>query len=188
MSQETRDAQRVVPWALMASLVICTVLYILVALMVTGLADYRELGVADPVYVALAAAGLRWHGRNSLIGAVVVVGLISALLVTLLGQVRIFYGMSRDGCCRRRLWPSIRDGARRTLERSSLVRERGPHRRRFPLQLLGELISIGTLLAFAIVMSRRDRFASDAGRICRVPSACPVIPGARLRAYWCAWH
>lgn len=151
MSQETRDAQRVVPWALIVSLGICTVLYVLVALMVTGLADYRILGVADPVYVALAAAGPALAWAKPVIGVVVVVGLISALLVTLLGQVRIFYAMSRDG-----LLPPL----------FSVVhpRLRTPHictlitgvtaaliAGAFPLQLLGELISIGTLLAFAVV-------------------------------------
>lgn len=83
MSQETRNAQRVVPWALIGSLAVCTVLYILVALMVTGLADYRELGVADPVYVALVAAGPALAWAKPLIGAVVVVGLISALMASL---------------------------------------------------------------------------------------------------------
>ena len=97
MSQETRNAQRVVPWALILSLVICTTLYVLVALMVTGLADYRQLSVSDPVYRALDAAGPALAWAKSLVGAVVVVGLISALLVTLLGQVRIFYAMGRDG-------------------------------------------------------------------------------------------
>ena len=78
--------------------VICTVLYVLIALMVTGLADYRQLSsVADPVYVALDAAGPVLSWAKSLVGAVVVVGLISTILVSLLGQVRI-----------------LRDGARRT--------------------------------------------------------------------------
>jgi APA family basic amino acid/polyamine antiporter len=151
MSQETRNPQRVVPWALMASLAICTVLYILVALMVTGLADYRVLGVPDPVYVALAAAGPALAWAKPLIGVVVVVGLISALLVTLLGQVRIFYAMSRDG-----LLPPMFSAVHPRL--------RTPHictlvtgvtaaliAGAFPLSLLGELISIGTLLAFAVV-------------------------------------
>jgi APA family basic amino acid/polyamine antiporter len=86
MSQETRDAQRVVPWALILTLVICTVLYVLIALMVTGLADYRQLSVADPVYVALDAAGPVLSWAKSLVGAVVVVGLISTILVGLLGR------------------------------------------------------------------------------------------------------
>ncbi|MBL8267074.1 amino acid permease, partial [Steroidobacter sp.] len=178
MSQETRDAQRVVPWALMASLAICTVLYILVALMVTGLADYRDLGVADPVYVALAAAGAGLAWAKPLIGAVVVVGLISALLVTLLGQVRIFYAMSRDGLLPPMFmsvhpkWRTPHVGTLVTGAAATLIAGA------FPLQLLGELISIGTLLAFAIVcfgviVLRRNR--PDLARPFKVP-AYPWVP------------
>jgi APA family basic amino acid/polyamine antiporter len=151
MSQETRDAQRVVPWALIASLAICTLLYVLIALMVTGLADYRELGVPDPVYVALARAGSSLAWAKPMIGAVVVIGLISALLVTLLGQVRIFYAMARDGL----LPPMFAavDRRSRTPIAGTLVTGvvAALVAGAFPLRLLGELISIGTLLAFAIV-------------------------------------
>lgn len=178
MSQETRNAQRVVPWALIASLVVCTVLYILVALMVTGLADYRELGVADPVYVALSAAGPALAWAKPLIGAVVVVGLISALLVTLLGQVRIFYAMARDGLLPpmfMAVHPRLRTphiGTLVTGATAALIAGA------FPLQLLGELISIGTLLAFAIVCTgvivlRRRR--PDLARPFRVPGY-PWVP------------
>jgi basic amino acid/polyamine antiporter, APA family len=151
MSQETRNAQRVVPWALILSLVICTALYVLVALMVTGLADYRQLSVSDPVYRALDAAGPALAWAKSLVGAVVVVGLISALLVTLLGQVRIFYAMGRDG-----LLPPLFSAVHprsRVPSAGTLITGVGAAlvAGAFPLRLLGELISIGTLLAFAIV-------------------------------------
>ncbi len=151
MAQETRNAQRIVPWALLASLAICTVLYILIALMVTGLADYHVLAVSDPVYVALAAGGSTLAWAKPLVGAVVVVGLISVLLVTLLGQVRIFYAMARDGLLPKMfaaLHPRTRTPYIGTiLTGSATVLIAGL----FPLNLLGELISIGTLLAFAIV-------------------------------------
>jgi APA family basic amino acid/polyamine antiporter len=151
MAQETRNAQRVVPRALIASLAICTVLYILIALMITGLADYHALNVADPVYAALAAGGPALAWAKPLVGAVVVIGLISVLLVTLLGQVRIFYAMGRDGLLPEmfaRVHPrsgtpvagTLVTGAATVLIASLL-----------PLDLLGELISIGTLLAFAVV-------------------------------------
>lgn len=178
MSQETRNAQRVVPWALILSLVICTALYVLVALMVTGLADYRQLSVSDPVYRALDAAGPVLAWAKSLVGAVVVVGLISALLVTLLGQVRIFYAMGRDGllpplfaavhpCSRVPSAGTLLTGVGATLVAGA-----------FPLKLLGELISIGTLLAFAIVcigvmVLRRRR--PDLPRAFRVPGY-PWVP------------
>lgn len=151
MSQETRDAQRVVPRALLASLAICTVLYVLMAFMVTGLADYRTLDVSDPVYVALDAAGPALAWAKPLIGAVVVVGLVSALLVTLLGQARIFYAMGRDGLLPKmfmRVHPRLRTPHVATLftgATAALIAGA------FPLKLLGELISIGTLFAFAMI-------------------------------------
>jgi len=151
MAQETHNPRRNVPLALIASLAICTALYVLVALMITGLADYRLLNVPDPVYVALAQAGPALAWAKPLIGAVVVVGLISALLVTLLGQVRIFYAMARDGLLPKLFmavhprWRTPHLGTLVTGITTAVIAGL------FPLQLLGELISIGTLLAFAIV-------------------------------------
>jgi basic amino acid/polyamine antiporter, APA family len=151
MSQETRNAQRTVPLALLAALGICTLLYALIALMVTGLAEYHTLAVPDPVYVALAAAGPALAWARSLVGAVIIVGLISALLVTLIGQVRIFYAMARDGLLPRafmRVHPRLHTphiGSLTTGLVAAVVAGV------FPLRLLGELISIGTLLAFVVV-------------------------------------
>ena len=151
MSQETRDPQRTVPSALIASLAICTVLYVLMALMMTGLVDYRALAVPDPVHLALAAAGPALAWAKALVGIMIGVGLISTLLVTLLGQIRIFYAMANDGLLPpwfatihpRWLTPHI--GTIVTGVGAALIAGV------FPLKLLGELISIGTLLAFAIV-------------------------------------
>lgn len=151
MSQETRNAQRTVPLALLAALGICTVLYVLIAMMVTGLADYHRLAVPDPVYVALATAGPALAWARSLVGIVIIVGLVSALLVTLLGQVRIFYAMARDGLLPKtfmRVHPRLRTphiGTIVTGVAAAIVAGV------FPLRLLGELISIGTLLAFVVV-------------------------------------
>ena len=178
MSQETRDAQRVVPWALILTLVICTVLYVLIALMVTGLADYRQLSVADPVYVALDAAGPVLSWAKSLVGAVVVVGLISTILVGLLGQVRIFYAMGRDGLLPP--WFAAVHPRSRVPIAGTLLTGLGTALVAgvFPLTLLGELISIGTLLAFAIVcigvmVLRRRR--PELPRAFRVPGY-PWVP------------
>jgi APA family basic amino acid/polyamine antiporter len=151
MAQETRNAQRVVPMALIASLIVCAVLYILVALMVTGLADYRSLGVSDPIDVAIAAGGRGMAWAKPMVGAVVVVGLISVLLVTLLGQVRIFYAMGRDGLLPRMF--IIVDPRSGTPRMGTIVTGASAAviAGIVPLNLLDELISIGTLLAFAIV-------------------------------------
>jgi APA family basic amino acid/polyamine antiporter len=182
MSQETHNPRRTVPLALIASLAICTALYVLIALMITGLADYRLLNVSDPVYVALAAAGTALAWAKPMVGAVVVVGLISALLVTLLGQVRIFYAMARDGLLSKMFMavhprfgtPHI--GTLVTGVTAAIIAGV------FPLNLLGELISIGTLLAFAIVclgviVLRRRR--PDLLRPFRVPGY-PWVPLAGI--------
>ncbi len=182
MAQETRNPQRVVPWALISALAVCAILYVLVGLMVTGLADYRTLGVPDPVYAALSAAGPKLSWAKPIVGAVVVVGLVSVILVTLLGQVRIFYAMARDGLLPKALLtvhpktgvPVV--GTLLTGIGAALVAGV------FPLSLLGELISIGTLLAFAIVclgviVLRQQR--PDLPRPFRVP-AYPWIPIAGI--------
>jgi basic amino acid/polyamine antiporter, APA family len=151
MSQETRNPQRTVPLALIASLAICTVLYVLMALMMTGLADYRALAVPDPVHLALAAAGPALSWAKALVGVIIGVGLISSLLVTLLGQIRIFLAMANDGLLPSWFatihprWSTPHIGTIVTGVGAALVAGL------FPLKLLGELISIGTLLAFAIV-------------------------------------
>ncbi len=150
-AQEARNAKRDMPIGILASLGICTALYIVVALVLTGIVHYSELNVPDPIAVAINAAGtgVGWLRPVIKIGAIA--GLSSVILVMMLGQPRIFYAMSKDG-----LLPTI-------------FSEVHPHFRTpwlatiltgcvamvvaglFPIGLLGELVSIGTLLAFAIV-------------------------------------
>jgi basic amino acid/polyamine antiporter, APA family len=151
MSQETRNPARVVPLALIAALGICTLLYVLVALMVTGLVDYHLLAVPNPISVALAAGGPSLAWAKVLVDAVIAVSLVSALLVTLLGQVRIFFAMAKDGLLPGMFaavhprWRTPHLGTVVTGLTAALIAGF------FPLKLLGELISIGTLLAFMVV-------------------------------------
>jgi basic amino acid/polyamine antiporter, APA family len=145
---------------------------------VTGLAGYRTLGVADPLYSALAAAHAQLGAVKALVAVVAIVGLISVVLTSIVGQVRIFYAMARDGLlpeCFARL-----SGGRRTPVASVLVTGGVATvlAAFVPLATLGELISIGTLLAFAAVCAGvviLRRIAPEARRPFRTPWV-PVVP------------
>ncbi|HEU4648286.1 MAG TPA: amino acid permease, partial [Gemmatimonadales bacterium] len=150
-AQEAKKPQRDMPIGILGSLAICTVLYIAVALVLTGIVKYTQLNVPDPMAVGINAAGpgLAWLRPIVKIGAIA--GLSSVILVMLLGQPRIFYSMSKDG-----LLPPVFSAVHprfRTPWLASLLT--GAFAMAFagllPIGLLGELVSIGTLLAFAIV-------------------------------------
>ncbi len=139
------------PIGILGSLAVCTVLYILMALVMTGLAHYSELNVPHPVSVAIAKAGpgLAWLELLVNIGAVA--GLASVVLVMLLGQPRIFFAMSRDGLLPAafgKVHPKFQTPYIPTIITGTIA---GIVAGLFPIGLLGELVSIGTLLAFAIV-------------------------------------
>ena len=151
LAEEARNPQRTLPWSLFASLLICTVLYVGVSLVITGLADYRSLAVADPLYYALSAAHAPLGPLKALVSVVALVGLVSVVLACIVGQVRIFYSMARDGL----LPPALArvSGAQQTPVIGTMVTGcvaaliAGV----IPLATLGELISLGTLLAFTMV-------------------------------------
>ena len=94
-AQEARNPQRDMPIGILASLAICTVLYIAVAIVLIGIVPYQRLNVADPLAVGIDATGLTWFSPVVKVSALF--GLFSTMLVQLLGQTRIFYSMSRDG-------------------------------------------------------------------------------------------
>ncbi|HEY0996397.1 MAG TPA: amino acid permease [Gemmatimonadaceae bacterium] len=150
-AQEAKNPQRDMPIGILASLAICTVLYILMALVMTGLAHYTELNVPHPVFVAIEKAGpsLAWLGAFINIGAIA--GLASVVLVMLMGQPRIFYSMSRDG-----LLPALFGKVHKKYKTPYVTTiitgvVAAITAGLLPIGLLGELVSIGTLLAFVIV-------------------------------------
>jgi APA family basic amino acid/polyamine antiporter len=150
-AQEAKNPKRDLPIGILASLAICTVLYILMALVMTGLAPFRTLNVADPVYVALDAAGpgLAWLKYLTTVGAIA--GLASVVLVMLMGQPRIFYAMSRDGLLPpvfSKVHPRFKTPYVSTIITGIVA---ACVAGAFPIGLLGELVSIGTLFAFVIV-------------------------------------
>jgi APA family basic amino acid/polyamine antiporter len=137
------------PIGILGSLVICTILYILVSGLLTGIVPYSALNVADPVAVGIDATGVRWGSILVKLGAIA--GLGSVMLVMLLGQSRVFFSMSRDGLLPE--WAGAVHPRFRTPWISSITV--GLFVAIFaslvPIGILGELVSIGTLLAFVIV-------------------------------------
>ncbi|MFI5116575.1 MAG: amino acid permease [Terriglobales bacterium] len=148
-AQEAKNPQKDMPIGILGSLVICTVLYILVSGLLTGMVPYSALNVADPVAVGIDATGVRWGSILVKLGAIA--GLGSVMLVMLLGQSRVFFSMSRDGLLPE--WAGAVHPKFRTPWISSLTV--GLFVAIFaslvPIGILGELVSIGTLLAFVIV-------------------------------------
>jgi len=150
-AQEAKNPQRDMPIGILASLGICTVLYILMALVMTGLTSYRNLNVPHPVFVAIEAAGpaLKWLTYFINIGAIM--GLASVVLVMLMGQPLIFFSMSRDGLLPPvfgKVHPRFQTPYVTTIVTGIVAAAVAGF---FPIALLGELVSIGTLLAFVIV-------------------------------------
>jgi APA family basic amino acid/polyamine antiporter len=150
-AQEAKNPKRDMPIGILASLAIATLLYILVSLVLTGIVDYRQLNVSDPIAVGVntAGEGLLWLRPFIKIGAIA--GLSSVILVMLMGQSRIFYSMSNDGLLParfREVHPKYKTPFFATLVTGFFAMIFAGI---FPIGLLGELVSIGTLLAFFIV-------------------------------------
>jgi APA family basic amino acid/polyamine antiporter len=179
LAEECRNPQRTIPISLFLALAICTTLYIGVSLVITGLTSYTTLDVPDPIYFALSTvqADLGW--LKFLVAVVAVFGLISVILFSLLGQVRILYAMGRDGlmpAAFARTSPRFRTPHVGTLWTGALAALTAGL---VPLGILGELISIGTLLAFAIVCAGvlvLRHTQPQAHRPFRTPLV-PLVPG-----------
>jgi len=177
MGREVKAPKRTIPLALFLSLAICAVLYVLTSFAVTGLSDYRDLNVPDPIYVALDHGGPAMAWAKPLVAIVTVFGLLSVLLVTILGQARIFYAMGRDGLLPQLFARLDRGGApyAATLVTGVVAALAAGF---LPLGWLGEVISIGTLLAFAVVcvgVVVLRLTSPDAARPFRVPFS-PWLP------------
>lgn len=150
-AQEAKNPQKDMPWGILGSLVICTVVYIAVALLMTGIAPYAELNTAAPIAVAIdkAGEGLRWLSPLIKIGAIA--GLTSVMLVMLMGQTRIFYSMAKDGLFFTpfaKIHPKFGTPITSTIITGVIAMIASGL---LPISVLGELVSIGTLLAFIIV-------------------------------------
>src|SRR5204863_6978475 len=148
-AQEAKNPQRDMPIGSIGSLLVCTVLYILVSAIATGIVPFAQLDVPDPIAVAADQAGMGWMRKLIKLGAIA--GLSSVILVMLLGQSRVFYSMARDG-----LLPPIVSQVHprfRTPWITSIITGLGVafFSAVFTVREAGSLCSIGTLLAFVIV-------------------------------------
>jgi APA family basic amino acid/polyamine antiporter len=148
-AQEAKNPQRDMPIGIMGSLVVCTILYILVSLVLTGLVSYKTLNVSAPVALAIDATGVGWGSLLVKVGAVF--GLATVMLVMLLGQTRVFFSMSRDGLLPK--WASAIHPRFRTPWITTIVfgAFAAIMPAFLPINKLAELVNIGTLLAFTIV-------------------------------------
>jgi len=148
-AQEARNPSRDMPIGILGSLAICTVIYMLVAVVLVGIVPYRQLNVADPLAVGIDATGITW--LSPVIKVAALFGLFSTMLVQLLGQTRIFYSMSRDGLLPRvfaAVHPRFRTPHVSTVLTGLIIAMLAGLT---PIGVLGQLVSIGTLLAFVLV-------------------------------------
>jgi basic amino acid/polyamine antiporter, APA family len=175
-AQEAKNPKRDMPFGILGSLVICTVLYIIVSGLLTHMVPYTQLNVPDPVVVGIRVTGQQWATFLVELGAIA--GLATVMLVMLLGQSRVFYSMSRDGL----LWPwACKIHPRfRTPYISSMVVGLfvAILATLVPLNILDEMTSVGTLLAFVLVSAGvwvMRRTHPDLPRPFRTPMV-PLVP------------
>lgn len=148
-AQEAKNPQRDLPIGILGSLIICTILYILVAYVLTGVINYKLLGVPDPMALGVDAIGMTWLSPLIKLGAIA--GLSSVILVLLLSQPRIFYAMANDGLLPKaaaRLHHRYKTPHITTMITGLVVAVAAGL---LPMDVVGELVSIGTLFAFAVV-------------------------------------
>jgi len=149
--QEAKNPAKDMPFGIIGSLVICTVIYILVSIVLTMIVPYTKLNVPDPVAVAVDAFGPQWGWFAKTIKVGAIIGLTSVILVLMYGQTRIFYTMARDGLLPKvfsRVHPKFRTPWINTLVVGLLVATAGGF---FDINFLGDATSVGTLAAFGIV-------------------------------------
>jgi len=175
-AQEAKRPQRDMPIGILGSLVICTILYIAVSAVLTGLVPYTELGVPDPIAKGVDAIGIGWFSVLIKLGALV--GLTTVILVLLYGQSRIFFTMAHDGLLPplfARVHPRLQTPYLSQLMIGLIVAVVAALT---PIDVLGEMVSIGTLFAFVLVCGAviyLRRSDADVPRPFRAPNV-PWVP------------
>jgi len=149
-AEEAKNPQRDVPIGILASLTICTLLYIAVSAVITGMVPYHQIDIDAPIPSAFAAVGMPWAQLLISIGAIA--GITSVLIVLMLSQPRVMLAMARDGLVPQDFFSAVHPRWRTPWKSSILtgvcVALLGGF---LPLRVLAELVNIGTLLAFVIV-------------------------------------
>jgi APA family basic amino acid/polyamine antiporter len=176
-AQEAKNPQRDMPIGILGSLAVCTFLYIAVSLILTGVVSYEKLSVPHPIAVGIAVTGIGWLEFAVEVGAIA--GLSSVMLVMLLGQPRIFFSMAHDGLFPKiaaRIHPRFGTPHITTIVTGLVCAVAGGI---LPIDILGELTSIGTLFAFVLVsigvlILRLKR--PDIPRAFKVPGGPYVVP------------
>ena len=173
-SEEAKDPARDVPKGIIWSLVICTILYILVSAVLTGMVPYQEIKIDAPVVDAFKRAGMTW--MQYLVAAGAMTGITSVLLVMMLSQPRVMLALGRDGLVPNSFFgdihPKWRTPWKSTILTGLFVATMAGF---IPLSILAEMTSIGTLFAFVIVCGAvlvMRRTNPDAHR----PFRCPLVP------------
>ena len=176
--QEAKDPKRDMPFGILGSLIVCTIIYMLVAAIMTLLVPYGSLNVPDPVAVVVDAFGAQWGWLAKTIKVGAIIGLTSVVLVLMYGQTRIFYTMARDGLLPHifsRVHPKYQTPWINTLLVGLLTASAAGF---LDINLLGDATSVGTLAAFAIVclsVIYLRRTAPELPRGFKVP-LYPVVP------------
>jgi len=176
-AQEAKNPQRDLPIGIIASLLVCTVLYILVAAVLTGMVPWREVNIEAPIARAFLDRGLTGASHIITLGALA--GLTSVMLVMLLGQTRVLYSMANDGLLPRKFFADIHPKWRTPWKNTILVGLLAAVVGSLvPIDDIGKMVNIGTLLAFvivciAVVMLRHTD--PDQARPFRTPWV-PVVP------------
>ncbi len=150
LSAEAKNPQKDVPFGIITSLIVCTILYILVALVLTGMVNYRDIDITAPIAAAFGSQGLNY--AVFIISIAAIAGLTSVLIVMLLGQSRVFFAISKDGLLPKKTFGEVHPKFRTPWKANILIGAVVSLISAFtPIEGISKMVNIGTLLAFVLV-------------------------------------